>query len=100
MIRQQRNVLIISPFYRPYNKLLTIGNFSTHVINIVSFITDGTLSARKKTLKLNQLFIAPNFNELREIALDSSGQPKKLTARQLDSIKKNGEFEVSGQRNS
>ena len=43
---------------------------------------------------VKNLFLLPTFDELEEISVDSSGQRKKLTKDQLESIKKNGSFEV------
>ena len=50
---------------------------------------------RKKTLNLRDLFVEPNFDESKSIAVDSKGRLKRLTKEQLDSVRKTGEFEVS-----
>ena len=49
---------------------------------------------RKKTLNLRDLFVEPNFDETKSIAVDSKGRLKRLTMEQLDSVRKCGEFEV------
>ena len=49
---------------------------------------------RKKTLKVGDLFIRPDFNETAEIAIDADGRKKRLDIRQLESIRNTGEFEV------
>ena len=58
-------------------------------------ITGNTSSMRKKTLNLRDLFVEPNFDESKSIAVDSKGRLKRLTKEQLDSVRKTGEFEVS-----
>ena len=49
---------------------------------------------RKKTLNLGDLFVAPNFDEVRSLALSANGSRKRLTQEQLASIRETGEFEV------
>ena len=51
-------------------------------------------SMKKKTLNLKDLFVEPNFDESKTIALNSKGRLKRLSKEQLDSIRKTGEFEV------
>ena len=36
------------------------------------------------------LFIAPTFDELEQVARDTKGSPRKLSTRQLRSIRENG----------
>lgn len=49
---------------------------------------------RKKTLNLRDLFVEPNFDEMKDIAINSKGKLKKLTDQQLESVRHTGEFEV------
>lgn len=49
---------------------------------------------RKRTLKVGDLFVRPDFNETAEIALDIHGNKKRLNIRQLEAIRNTGEFEV------
>ena len=50
---------------------------------------------RKKTLTREDLFVEPNFDELKEIAIDpSTGANWKLNRHQLQSIRVCGEFDV------
>ena len=44
----------------------------------------------KGAISFNDLFIAPTFDELEEVALDGSGEPKKLTEKQLVSVRHHG----------
>ena len=54
-----------------------------------------TSTMRKKTLTREDLFCEPNFDELREIALDpATGVQRRLNQGQLESILSEGEFEV------
>ena len=55
---------------------------------------DPGLVSSRKTLKISDLFIQPDFNELKTISMDSHGAAKKLTWNQLDTIRQRGEFEV------
>ncbi|KAJ8317953.1 hypothetical protein KUTeg_003044 [Tegillarca granosa] len=48
----------------------------------------------KGMIHFQNLFIAPTFDELEEVATDRNGALKKLTDSQLQSIWNNGEFEV------
>ncbi|XP_064624711.1 uncharacterized protein LOC135486100 isoform X2 [Lineus longissimus] len=45
-------------------------------------------------LTFSDLFVAPNFDELEEVAMDANGEPKKLSEKQLEDVKTYGEFEV------
>ena len=50
---------------------------------------------RKKTLTREDLFCEPNFDELRDIAVDpSTGLQRLLSHEQLESVREEGEFEV------
>ena len=50
---------------------------------------------RKKTLTREDLFCEPNFDELRDIAVDpSTGLQRLLSHQQLESVREEGEFEV------
>jgi len=40
------------------------------------------------------LFIAPTFDELEQVARDAKGSPRKLSMRQLRSIRENGSVAV------
>ncbi|XP_008202982.1 uncharacterized protein LOC100123730 isoform X2 [Nasonia vitripennis] len=52
--------------------------------------------ARKKHQQyhLRDMFVAPSFDELDAVAVDSKGEPRRLTNKQLESIRERGEFEV------
>ncbi|XP_075230474.1 uncharacterized protein LOC142329675 isoform X3 [Lycorma delicatula] len=39
---------------------------------------------------LRELFIAPSFDELDAVAVDSSGEPRRLTGKQLESLRERG----------
>lgn len=52
---------------------------------------------RKKAISRTDLFIEPNFDEMRSIAFTSTGERKKLTKDQLESVRRSGEFEVRAQ---
>ncbi len=47
---------------------------------------------------MDDLFVKPNFNEMREVSLDGHGVPKRLTFEQLDAVRSRGEFEVDSVR--
>jgi hypothetical protein len=44
---------------------------------------------------MRDLFVEPNFDEMKAIALTAKGDLKRLTHEQLESVKQTGEFEVS-----
>ncbi len=50
-------------------------------------------SQRDCIISFGDLFMAPNFDELEEVALDSHGQPKKLTSEQFKSVQERGYVE-------
>nr|XP_024217346.1 uncharacterized protein LOC106677266 isoform X2 [Halyomorpha halys] len=43
---------------------------------------------------LRDLFVTPSFDELDAVAIDTSGEPRRLTAKQLEALRERGEFEV------
>lgn len=47
-----------------------------------------------KHLNMRDLFLAPSFDELDAVAVDSKGEPRRLSNKQLESIRERGEFEV------
>lgn len=49
---------------------------------------ESTLTRRKHHLR--DLFIAPSFDELDAVAIDREGEPRRLTAKQLECIKERG----------
>ncbi|XP_041363220.1 uncharacterized protein LOC121378908 [Gigantopelta aegis] len=55
---------------------------------------DGDGSNEESKLGLKDLFIAPSFDELEEVAKNKAGNLKKLNDKQLASIWNKGEFEV------
>ncbi|KAF5295161.1 hypothetical protein FQR65_LT10549 [Abscondita terminalis] len=57
--------------------------------------SDGSLGRYKlkyhlRELYLRDLFVAPSFDELDAVAVDSKGEPRKLTGKQLESIRERG----------
>ncbi|KAI4456833.1 hypothetical protein MML48_8g00017365 [Holotrichia oblita] len=56
--------------------------------------SDGSLSRTKSKFHLRDLFVAPSFDELDAVAVDSKGEPRKLTGKQLEYIRERGTFEV------
>ena len=54
-----------------------------------------TSTLRKKTIDRSDLFVEPNFDEVKSIAFNSRGERRMLTKEQLESVKLTGEFEVS-----
>ncbi|XP_046659884.1 uncharacterized protein LOC124353884 isoform X2 [Homalodisca vitripennis] len=68
----------------------------------IPYITGGgggenccTLARRQhRPNNLRDLFVAPSFDELDAVAVDSSGEPRRLTGKQLESLRERGEFEV------
>ncbi|KAK9508814.1 hypothetical protein O3M35_006279 [Rhynocoris fuscipes] len=55
-----------------------------------------TLARRcgSRPASLRDLFVTPSFDELDAVAIDTSGEPRRLTAKQLEALKEKGEFEV------
>ncbi|KAK0162025.1 hypothetical protein PV327_008401 [Microctonus hyperodae] len=61
----------------------------------LSSCTDGDADTLiRKKHHLRDLFVAPSFDELDAVAVDSKGEPRRLTNKQLESIRERGEFEV------
>lgn len=51
----------------------------------------GTTNTRKsKPINLRDLFVAPPFDELDAVAMDGTGEPKRLTNTQLRAIRERG----------
>lgn len=48
------------------------------------------VNRKYRSLNLRDLFVAPPFNELDAVAMDGSGEPKRLTNTQLKSIRERG----------
>ncbi|XP_037093776.1 uncharacterized protein LOC119113590 [Pollicipes pollicipes] len=51
---------------------------------------DSSSLARRKPIVVRDLFVAPCFDELEAVALDSGGEPRKLSAKQLASVRESG----------
>lgn len=49
-----------------------------------------SLGRRHKQLNLRDLFVAPSFDELDAVAVDSKGEPHRLNSKQLESIRERG----------
>ncbi len=47
-----------------------------------------------KSLKVNDLFIVPDFDELKSVAAGPGGEPRMLNEDQLDQLRRTGQFEV------
>ncbi|XP_012234125.2 uncharacterized protein [Linepithema humile] len=60
----------------------------------LSSCTEGDDTLARKKYHLRDLFVAPSFDELDAVAVDSKGEPRRLTNKQLESIRERGEFEV------
>ncbi|XP_066597146.1 uncharacterized protein [Prorops nasuta] len=61
---------------------------------ISSMCTEGEDTLARKKHYLRDLFVAPSFDELDAVAVDTKGEPRRLTNKQLESIRERGEFEV------
>ncbi|KAL0279520.1 UNVERIFIED_CONTAM: hypothetical protein PYX00_001058 [Menopon gallinae] len=61
-----------------------------------SHSTAGHSLARRhhKHMNVRDLFVAPSFDELDAVAMDSKGEPRRLGAKHLEAIQERGEFEV------
>ena len=57
-------------------------------------LSGNSMSMKKKTLNMRDLFVMPNFNEVATIGLNARGGLKSLTKEQLKSVRETGEFEV------
>ncbi|XP_048507153.1 uncharacterized protein LOC105689462 isoform X2 [Athalia rosae] len=60
----------------------------------LSSTSDGEDTLARKKYHLKDLFVAPSFDELDAVAVDSKGEPRRLINKQLESIRERGEFEV------
>ncbi|XP_063981609.1 uncharacterized protein LOC135164835 isoform X2 [Diachasmimorpha longicaudata] len=60
----------------------------------LSACSDGDETLVRKKYHLRDLFVAPSFDELDAVAVDIKGEPRRLTNKQLESIRERGEFEV------
>ncbi|XP_074099056.1 uncharacterized protein LOC141527456 [Cotesia typhae] len=56
----------------------------------LSACTDGEDTLVRKKYHLRDLFVAPSFDELDAVAVDSKGEPRRLTNKQLESIRERG----------
>lgn len=56
----------------------------------LSTCTEGEDTLARKKHHLKDLFVAPSFDELDSVAVDSKGEPRRLTKKQLESISKRG----------
>ncbi|XP_008551796.1 uncharacterized protein LOC103574176 isoform X1 [Microplitis demolitor] len=56
----------------------------------LSACTDGEDTLVRKKHHLRDLFVAPSFDELDAVAVDSKGEPRRLTNKQLESIRERG----------
>ncbi|XP_044008897.1 uncharacterized protein LOC122852871 isoform X2 [Aphidius gifuensis] len=60
----------------------------------ISICSDNDDTLVRKKYHLRDLFVAPSFDELDAVAVDNKGEPRRLTNKQLESIRERGEFEV------
>ena len=59
--------------------------------NVNTTIGTNTTSRNKyRPINLRDLFVAPPFDELDAVAMDSSGEPRRLTNTQLKSLRDRG----------
>ncbi|KMQ94296.1 hypothetical protein RF55_5560 [Lasius niger] len=56
----------------------------------LSSCTEGDDTLARKKYHLRDLFVAPSFDELDAVAVDSKGEPRRLTNKQLESIRERG----------
>ncbi len=54
--------------------------------------------AGARSLKVNDLFVVPDFDELKAVAMGPSGEIRRLSEDQLDALRDTGEFEVPSQK--
>lgn len=62
----------------------------TESVMVSQMTSEGSLGRNRLRFHLRDLFIAPSFDELDAVATDSSGEPKKLTGKQLEHIQEKG----------
>ncbi|XP_014681297.1 PREDICTED: uncharacterized protein LOC106821129, partial [Priapulus caudatus] len=60
----------------------------------IAVVTEESTPTRKKTINMRDLFIAPSFDELEQVALNTNGELRHLNEKQLSSVQQMGEFEV------
>ena len=65
------------------------------MLNVFLLLLGITSTLRKKTIDRSDLFVEPNFDEVKSIAFNSRGERRLLTKEQLESVKLTGEFEVN-----
>ncbi len=51
-----------------------------------------------KSLKVNDLFIVPDFDELKTVATGPGGEVRRLDEEQLDELRRTGQFEVPSEK--
>lgn len=56
----------------------------------LSSCAEGEDTLARKKYHLRDLFVAPSFDELDAVAVDSKGEPRRLNNKQLESIKERG----------
>uniref|UniRef100_T1H7N8 Uncharacterized protein n=1 Tax=Rhodnius prolixus TaxID=13249 RepID=T1H7N8_RHOPR len=84
----------------PVNAIETGGPLTSSAdipyITVSSGEGSSTLARRcgSRPASLRDLFVTPSFDELDAVAIDTSGEPRRLTAKQLEALRERGEFEV------
>jgi hypothetical protein len=84
------------PVHQHQHQNSTGGNGSELSGSIVAGSTDNNGSslslARRgnKHLNMRDLFLAPSFDELDAVAVDSKGEPRRLNSKQLEYIRERG----------
>jgi hypothetical protein len=66
-------------------------------ISLPPSITDGVAAdgdSTKPIITFKDLFLAPTFDELELVAVDGKGEPRKLSDKQLTSVREMGQFDV------
>ena len=61
--------------------------------NNAAAVAEDSLARKKQqhhAYHLRDLFVAPSFDELDAVAVDSKGEPRRLTSKQLESIRERG----------
>ena len=51
---------------------------------------EDSLARKKHQYHLRDMFVAPSFDELDAVAVDTKGEPRRLTNKQLESIRERG----------
>lgn len=65
-------------------------NVNLHKVGIQYYALLFWLYLQQGIISFGDLFMAPNFDELEEVAIDSNGQPKLLTNKQLGDVRQMG----------